>query len=96
MEEESGVKWTLVVSMIMFLLSIWVGPVLYVGSYYPPRGSILFYVNRVDILLFAMTLMTATLFTSGFAKAVTYKSTIMLFIASMGVFFIAILSGLFL
>jgi hypothetical protein len=85
----------------MFFVSIWWTPTMfYAGRYYPPRelsllDNIWIYINRVDILLFIITLLMATLFTAGFAKERTYKLTTYLFIASMGLFFITFLRGLF-
>jgi len=99
MEEERNIKWVLTISLIMLLASTWIGAVSFYS--YPPREPsvlemITFYINRIDILLFIVTIATSTLYTTGFRKKdLMFKISIYLFIISMALFLISILKWLF-
>lgn len=102
LEEQRNVKWILIISLIMFFVTLGYdltlpvgGPYVVDGVSHHPALRLRLYINRFDTLLFITTLVIATLFTSGFAKARTYKLTIYLFIASMGLFLIILLERLF-
>lgn len=83
----------------MLLASLWVGAASFYS--YPPRDPsalemIVFYINRIDILLFIVTIGTSTLYTTGFReKDLMFKISIYLFIISMALFLISILKWLF-
>jgi len=100
MEEERNIKWVLIISIIMLLASLWVGAASFY-SYYPPRDPsalemIAFYINRIDILLFIVTIGTSTLYTTGFRdKDLMFKISIYLFMISMAMFLLSILKWLF-
>lgn len=100
MEEDRNIKWVLIISLIMLLSSALVGAVSFY-SYYPPREPsglemVAFYINRIDILLFIVTIATSTLYTAGFKnKELMFKTSIYLFIISMALFLISILKWLF-
>jgi len=101
MEAEKNVKWVLIISVIMFFASIFASVLVYVPYYYPPRtpsplDTLVFYINRIDTLLFIATITTATVHTTGFGRReTTYRLSLILFIISMGFFFITLLKWLF-
>lgn len=100
MQEERNVKWMLVISVIMLGVSTFLGAIIY-QPYYPPREPttldvIAFYINRINILFFIVTVTTATLTTTGFGKKdLMYKASIYFFIISMMLFFASVLKLLF-
>jgi len=101
LEERRSVIWILIISIIMFFVTAWIGPSLVYVPYYPPREPtveefIWFYINRTNVLLFVATITSATLFTAGFwRKELMYKLSILLFTVSMGLLFITFLKSLF-
>jgi len=103
LQEERNVKWMLVMSVIMLGVSTFLGAIIYQPYYYgyPPREPtaldvISFYLNRIDILLFIVTVTMATLATTGFGKKdLMYKASIYLFTISMILLFVSVLKLLF-
>jgi len=72
---------------------MWIIPSIFYMPYYPTQRSaeesFWYYINRIDVLLFIVTLTTGALFTTGFAdKELMYKITIPCFIISMGLLFV--------
>jgi len=100
-EMEKNVKWVLVISVIMFFASIFASVLIYVPYYYLPRAlspldTIVFYINRIDTLLFIATITTTTIHIAGFGrKETTYRLSLILFIISMALFFVTFLKWLF-
>ncbi len=102
MEEQGNVKWIVVISLIMFFVTMAYGPTIILGPYYPYPLSrdiwfyVWYYVNRIDTLLFLATITTGALFGARFGKSeLTYKLTLYLFIISMGLFFLGLVRTLF-
>lgn len=101
MEVEKNVKWVLLVSLIMFFASLFASVLIYVPHVYPPRAvspldAIMFYINRIDTLLFIATITTAAIHIAGFGrKETTYRLSLILFIISMALFFVTFLKWLF-
>jgi len=100
-EAEKNVRWLLLVSVIMFFASLFASVLIYVPYYYLPRApspldTLLFYVNRIDTLLFIATITTAAIHTAGFGrKEITYRLTVTLFLVSMALFFVTFLKWVF-
>ena len=96
-EGQKSVKWILIISIIMFLASMYYT----LPHYYPSSersflDTVWYVFGRIIILLFLATITTGTLFTTNFAKKeLAYKLTIYLFIISMSLFFIQFLRMLF-
>jgi len=100
LEDRRNVKWILIVSLILFFVSL-------TYSYYPPGGfgrlsplswqeMAWYYYSRIVTLLFIATITTGALFTTNFSKKeLTYMLTIRLFILSMVLFFLQFLRILF-
>jgi uncharacterized protein YhhL (DUF1145 family) len=98
LEKEQNVKWLLAISVILFvftavLLSIMEYPT---PSGYRDNWSVLeialFYLHRINILLFVATITTATLYTTGSIKNdLMFIVTVNLFIMSMVLLFVTLL-----
>jgi len=104
MEEKGNVIWIVIVSIVMFFVSFFVslsGPyyisIGLVSSRRPSTSDLIwYYINRVDVLLFIVTITTATLSTTSFGKKeLTYKLTLYFFLISMGLFFLSFMRLLF-
>ena len=98
MEEQRNVKWIVIISLIMFFVTMVYGPIIFLGPYYqyPLSRDAWYYVNRIDALLFLATITTGALFSARFGKTeLTYKLTLYLFIISMGFFFLGFMITLF-
>lgn len=96
-EGQKSVKWILIISIIMFLASMY-----YTLPYYYPSSersfldTVWYVLGRIVTLLFLATITTGTLFTTNFSKKeLAYKLTLYLFIISMSLFFIQFLRMLF-
>jgi len=100
LEDKRSVKWILIVSIILFFVSL-------SYSYYPFGGigrlsplswqeMVWFYYSRIVTLLFIATITMGALFTTNFSKKeLAYRLTIRLFILSMVLFFLQFLRVLF-
>jgi hypothetical protein len=101
LQEERNVKWLLIISIIMLWVVLYGFSLPYAPYYYTSRpwtilDHIFWWVSRIDVLCFIATITMATLFTAGFGnKNSIYKASIYLFIASMALLFIGVLSRLF-
>jgi len=101
LQEERNVKWMLIISVIMLLVSTFLGAILFQPYSYPPKEPtaldvVTFYLNRIDILFFIATITTATLVTTGFGKKdLMYKASIYFFTISMTLLFASVLKWLF-
>jgi len=97
LEEERSVRWILIVSLVFLFASTWLGPYFF-GGYYTRRDildTFLYYVNRIDILLFVATVATATLSTTGFGqKDMMFRVSVYLYVISMALFCLSILRPL--
>lgn len=81
---ERNVAWILVVSLIMFFVSmylwyIWPLP----GYWYPNTRDAWYYLSVAAHLLFTLTLVTSALCLARFAKKWMYYATVFLFTISM-------------
>jgi len=99
-EAEKTVKWVLLVSVIMFFASVFASVLIYIPYCLPralsPLDTLVFYINRIDTLLFIATITTAAVHTAGFGrKETTYRLSVILFIISMALFFATFLKWLF-
>lgn len=98
MEKEQNVKWLLAISVILFIFT---AVLLSIMEYPTPSGyrdnwsvleNSLFYLHRINILLFVATITTATLYTTvSIKKDLMFTVTVNLFIMSMIVFFVTLL-----
>jgi len=97
LQEERNVKWILGISVLMLFVSTLLGSMLYYPYYNPNREPtilevVAFYLNRINILFFIVTITTATLATTGFGnKELMYKASVYLFTFSMLLFFASVL-----
>ena len=97
MEEQKNVKWILIISVLMFFVSAWLSPSLFLFGGYGIRNDGIWYViSRLDALFFVATITTATLFTVNFGKKeITYKLSVYFFLISMAIFFLVIARSFF-
>jgi hypothetical protein len=100
MEEQSNVKWIVVISFILFFVITAYGPTIFLGPYYqyqyPLPRDVWYYLNRLETLLFLATVATGALFVAGFGKKeLVYRLSVYFFIISMGLFFLSLLRTLF-
>jgi hypothetical protein len=94
---ERSVAWILVVSLIMFFVSLFLW---YIGSifsygYYTVTHDAWYYLAIVAQLFFILTLITSALCLARFAKKWMYYATVFLFTTSMILLFVEGLRPLF-
>jgi len=96
-EEQKNVRWILIVSVLMFFVSAWLSPSLFLfGGYGTRYDGIWYIISRLDALFFVATITTATLFTVSFGKKeITYKLSVYFFLISMAIFFLIIVRSFF-
>jgi hypothetical protein len=98
LEKEQNVKWLLAVSVVLLIFTTGLLPILEYPtpspyrSYWSALENALFYLHRINILLFVATITTATLYTTGsIKKDLMFIVTVNLFIISMILFFVTLL-----
>jgi len=101
LQDERNVKWILIISVLMVLPSILMGFYVYPWYSYPPRQPttldyVWLFISRIGTLAFIVTITTATLATTGFArKDLMYKASVYLFVVSMLLLFVSLIKVLF-
>jgi len=98
LEEKRNVKWILMISIILFFVSIFYSYPLYDPGRVPPSfvETVLYFLSRIAILFFLATITMGALFTTNFSKKeLAFKLTIRLFVLSMVLFFLQFLRILF-
>jgi len=98
LEKKRNVKWILVISIMLFFVSIFYSYPLYDLGRVPPSfvETVLYFLSRIAILLFLATITMGALFTANFSKKeLAFKLTIRLFVLSMVLFFLQFLRILF-